>query len=239
MARPKKNESAVLVEIVNDYYAHEANGDIRKLKYSNLARYAEKRGIQAAWYDFQRDEAVVRRIEELSALCEKPEGPSVVPAYKSLDIEALLNRCNTVEELTRQLYELDCYWKKTYDDAVMIAAKDRSLVAKAQTLERSNTELSEKLDEAECQVKALQRENVYLRRMLRENLYPAVANELLRASHLPVPENETVNPDAFPHLIEGEVPQPLGGIQQPQPRKLTRQEQLLADMREQVQKHGK
>ena len=238
MARPKKNDSAALVEIVNDYYANEANGDVRKLRYSNLARYAEKRGIQAAWYDFQRDAAVVRRIAELSALCEKTDESPVVPAYKSLDIEALLNRCGTAEELTRQLYELDRYWKKAYDDAIQMASDGRVLTEKVQELERENTELSEKLDVAEHQVKALQRENVYLRRMLRENLYPTVANELLRASHLPVPENEAVNPDAFPRLIEGEVPQPLGGIQH-QPRKLSRQEQLLADMREQVKKHGR
>ena len=239
MGRPKKNESALLVNIVDDYYANEANGDVRKLKYSNLARYAEKRGIQAAWYDFQRDKAVVRRIAELSALCEKANESPVVPAYKSLDIEALLNCCGTVEELTRKLYEMDRYWKKTYDDAIQMASDDRVLTEKAQKLEREHTELSEKLDVAERQAKALQRENSYLRRMIRENLYPSVANELLRASHLPVPENETVNPDAFPRLIEGEVPQPLGGIQQPQPKKLSRQEQLLADMREQVNNHGK
>ena len=239
MGRPKKNESALLVEIVDEFYANEANGDVRRLKYSSLARYAEKRGIQAAWYDFQRDEAVVQRIAELSALGKKTDELPVVPSYKSLNIEALLYHCSTAEELTQQLYELDCYWKKVYNDSVRMAAEDRSLAAKAQKQEREKAELSERLDAAECQIKALQRENVYLRRMLRENLYPAVANELLRASHLPAPENETVCPDAFPHLIEGDIPQPLGGIQHPQPRKMTHQEQLLADMREQVKKHGK
>ena len=65
MGRPKKNGSETLVEVVNDYYTNNALGNSRKLKFSNLAKHAEKLGIQAAWYDFQRDAAVLQRIAEL------------------------------------------------------------------------------------------------------------------------------------------------------------------------------
>lgn len=230
MARHKKNESAVLVKVVNDYYENDANGDTRKLKYSNLARYAEAQGIHAAWYDFQRDKAVVQRIAELTASDTETPSAGAAAAYKSLDIDAVLTGCRTVQDLKQKLYELDNSWRLVYDSAVRESAQNRELSAKVHELEESNGVL-------ERQTKELKRENVYLRRMLRENLYPAVANELLRMSHLPVPENDTVRPEAFRHLIEPETPRPLDGAAQSQPQKLTRQEQLLADMRNQVKRH--
>ena len=238
MGRHKKNESAVLVQLVDRFFETEAMGDVRRLKYSNLARYAEAQGVHAAWYDFQRDKAVVRHIEELHKLSPSTDSPTTVAAYKSMDIEALLNNCRTMEDLKRKLYELDCYWKKAYDDSVRAANHNRDIIARAQEMEQKLDALSEASEASERQMNALRRENAYLRRMLRENLYPAIANELLRENHLPAAENETVRPDAFPHLIEGGVPQPLNGVQQPQQKKLSRQEQLLADMRRQVKEHG-
>ncbi len=238
MGRPKKNESSALVEIVNDYYETEARGNIRKLKYSNLAKHAEKKGIRAAWYDFQRDPAVLQKIADLKALEQPALEISIVPAYKNLDIEALLNQCGTLEELKRKLFELDQYWKKTYDEAVKTAEEDRSLAGKQQELEQDMRNLSQKLEEAETKAKRLEQENAYLRRMIRDNLYPAIANELLRQTNLPVPENDTVCPDALSHLVEGNAPQPIGGSQEPQKRALTKQEQLLADMQIQVRKNG-
>lgn len=237
MGRHKKNESAVLVQLVDRFFETEAMGDVRRLKYSNLARYAEEQGVHAAWYDFQRDKAVVQRIEALRE-ASADKGPIIIPAYKSLDIEALLNNCRTMEDLKRKLYELDCYWKKAYDDSLQSANQNREIIAHTQEMEQKLNALSEASEAAERQIRALRRENAYLRRILRENLYPAIADELLRETHLPVAENEIVRPAAFPRLIEGSVPQPLNGVQQPQPKKPTRQEQLLADMRRQVKEHG-
>lgn len=238
MGRPKKNKSSDLVEIVNNYYETEAKGNIRKLKYSNLAKHAEKKGVQAAWYDFQRDPSVLQRLAELKALEQANSERPIIPAHKSLDIEALVNQCGTIKELKQKLFELDQYWKKTYNEAVETAEKDRSLSKRQQELEQDKKILFQKLEESETQVKKLEKENAYLRRMIRENLYPAIANELLRQTNLPVPENETVRPDALLNLVEGSVPKPIGGTQEPRRRVLTKQELLLADMQEQIKKHG-
>ena len=80
MGRRKKNDSSVLVGVVNDFYAHEAGGDPGKLKYSALAKYAQSKGVAAKWYDFQRDEAVARSIQELREWPEPEETQPVVPA---------------------------------------------------------------------------------------------------------------------------------------------------------------
>lgn len=239
MGRHKKNTSAVLVGLVDSFYETEAKGDARRLKFSNLARYAESQGVQAAWYDFQRDETVARRITELQEKQLETDSFSVVAAYKTLDIEALLNNCRTLDELKKGLYELDRYWKCAYDSYVQLSEQNRKLTEQAQDLSQKIVALSEKADAAAQEASALQRENKYLRRVIRENLYPAVANELLRMAHLPTEENHTVRPDALPHLIEGDTPQSLGGVQQAQPKKPSHQEQLLADMLAQVKKHGK
>lgn len=239
MGRPKKNGSDALVEVVNDYYTNGAQGDPRKLKYSNLAKHAEKLGIQAAWYDFQRDAAVLKRIAELRAKEQSENDTVMVPAYKSLDIEALLNHCGTVEELKQKLYELDSYWKKAYDEAVKISAQDRTFSERIQSLEQEKADQAQRLAQVEQRIKELERENAYLRRTIRENIYPAVANELLRESNLPVQVSETVMPEALSHLIEGSIPQPLGGVQQPQKKALTRQEQLIEDLQRQVKENGK
>lgn len=238
MGRPKKNESETLVKVVDDYYSTEARGDVRRLKYSNLSKHAEKLGIQAAWYDFQRDAAVLQRIAELRGLEQNETGTAAVPAYKNLDIEALLNHCGTADELKKRLLELDQYWKKIYDGAVKTSTQDRELSGRIQDLEQEKVECSRKLSDADSRIKALERENAYLRRMIRDNLYSAVADELLRESNLPVTENKTVMPEALSHLIEGKTPQPLETAQQPKQKKLTRQEQLIADMRRQVNEHG-
>lgn len=238
MGRPKKNDSEALVRVVDDYYSNVAKGDARRLKYSNLAKHAEKIGIQAAWYDFQRDAAVLQRIAELRDLEQNESGTAAVPAYKNLDIEALLNHCGTVNELKERLLELDQYWKKIYDEAVKTSVQDRDLSGRIQNLEQEKTECSRKLSDADSRIKALERENAYLRRMIRDNLYPAVADELLKDSNLPVTGNKTVMPEALSRLIEGNAPQPLETAQQPQHKKLTRQEQLVEDMRKQVKEHG-
>lgn len=133
------------------------------------------------------------------------------------------------------LCELDGYWKRAYDDSVELSHQNRDAAARTQELEKKLDALSETLEELEQQMRALRRENTWLRRMLRENLYPAIADQLLGETNL----SSTVPPEAFSRLIEGNVPLPLNGVQQPQPQKMSRQEQLLADMRRQVKEHGK
>ena len=139
MGRPKKNGSETLVEVVNDYYTNNALGNSRKLKFSNLAKHAEKLGIQAAWYDFQRDAAVLQRIAELREKERSENDTIMVPAYKSLDTEALLNHCGTADELKQKLYELDSYWKKTYDEAVKTSFQDRLLSTRMQSIEQPDS----------------------------------------------------------------------------------------------------
>ena len=242
MGRRKKNGSSVLVGVVDDFYEHEAGGDPGKLKYSALEKYARSRGVQASWYDFRRDGEVLRRIRELRERREPEENPPIIPAYKSLDIEGLLRNARTAEELKRKLYELDCYWKKAYEDAVGLMEENRKLSAEKSRCEKELFRLAQEKEEqtaTEARIRKLEKENAYLRRTLRECLYPAVADELLRESGLSSGKSGVVRPDALPRLIEGDTPQPFDGVQVPASKEPNRQERLLSVMKEQASRHGK
>ena len=246
MGRRKKNGSSVLVGLVDDFYEHQAGGDPGKLKYSALEKYARSRGVQASWHDFRRDGEVLRRIRELRERREPEASPQIVPAYKSLDIEGMLRNARTAEELKRKLFELDCYWKKAYDDAVGFMEENRKLSAQKSRCEAELRRLElEKEEQAaltvsmETRIRKLEKENAYLRRTLRECLYPAVADELLRESGLSSGKSGVVRPDAFPRLIEGDTPQPFDGVQVPASKEPNRQERLLSVMKEQASRHGK
>lgn len=241
MGRHKKNESGVLVGIVNDFYTDAAGGNPGKLKYSALARFAQSRGIQADWYDFRRDSAVLRRIQELREQSSMENDAAIVPAYKSLDIEELLRSSRTVEELKQKLYELDCYWKKVYEHAARVTTQNSEMSLekdahdkKIRQLESEKEQLALSNASSCTQIKHLREETAYLRKALREYLYPSVANKLLREYNLPAEDSGSVRLEAFVKLIEGSTPQPFNGIQQPVSKAPDRCEQLLDAMRKQV-----
>lgn len=245
MGRHKKNDSSVLVGIVNDFYQTEACGNPGKLKYSALAQYAQSRGIQADWYDFRRDGAVLRRIQELRERVEPEEAEPFVPAYKSLDIEELLRNSRTVEDLKRKLYELDGYWKKAYERIVNVMSSNQRMSvrksrddAEIHRLELENERLISSIALMESKMKELEKEGAYLRGILRRYLYPSVANKLLGESGLSKGECDAVRPESFSELIEGDTPEPFDGMRQSASKERNRQEELLAAMRKQVNGDG-
>jgi len=246
MARPKKIDSLMLVKIVEEFYEEEANGNPSRLKFSRIEAYAAKKGCGAKAYDFSRDQCVRKRILELTEMAALSSREMAAAAYKSLDIDQMVRGCSSLEELKKSLYEMDQYWKNVYLSSSEAAKRDRQLLAEKSCYEERITKLLEenkKLSERAAadgkEARSLQRENVYLRRMLKTYLYPNVANEILRESHLPVTKNTAVRPETFHELIEGTRPLPFGGAPAEKPKPMTRQEQLLEEMKNQVQQNGK
>ena len=103
-------------------------------------------------------------------------------------------------------------------------------------LQEALKELQRELDEAKSSNRRLLDENAYLRRVLRSNHYPAVAEELLRQEHLPMPENEPVKPEAFGTLIEGKTPMAFKGEQGEKEREELRRERLLERLKAGIEK---
>lgn len=110
---------------------------------------------------------------------------------------------------------------------------------KYEQLKQDVVMLEQTIADLKSQNKRLSQEAAYLRRAIRDTLYPAIANKLLRESNLPIEENPTIRPDAFSGLIEGELPQPFDGIQVPHSEESSRQERLLEVMRKQLNDYDK
>lgn len=221
MGRPKKISSQELVELTDEYYEAECYGDPRRLKFSKIGAFARNKGIDVADYDFKRDENVRKRIEELTSLADLVKEDEHVTAYRTLDVESILKRCRTVDDITAALREMDEYWKKTCDYAQSLITRDQEFMREKSALERKIRNLEEEIEslyssvkESEKQANAVTRENVYLRKMLRTYLYPNLANELLREKgEMHVPDNTAVKPEAFAVLIDGKTPSAFKGIQ--------------------------
>ena len=103
MGRPRKLEASVLVALVDCYYEEKAAGDAAKIRFSNLEAYAAGKGYAVKSYDFSRCREAVQHIEELKRTEETRREETVSAAYKNLDVEGLLKRCATVEDLKETL----------------------------------------------------------------------------------------------------------------------------------------
>ena len=246
MGRPKKISSQELVKLTDEYYEKECYGDPRRLKFSKIGAFARSKGINVADYDFKRDEGVRNRIEELSKLADMVREDDHTTAYKTLDIESILKRCRTVDDITAALREMDEYWKKTCDYAQSLITRDQefmheksALERKIKKLEEEMVQLSEDIKESEKKTSAVTRENVYLRKMLKTYLYPNLANELLREKgETHVPDNTAVKPEAFAVLIDGKTPSAFKGVQHQEKESEDWKDALKKELERQVDTDG-
>ena len=107
MARPKKVDSNQLIAILDNYFTNVIEGDVTKLKYSNLEAYFKTCGVDVAAYNLRRDKDFVNALERLKTsdnLC----GQIIEDVrYKTLDIEQLIKSCYDLKSFRKALLELD------------------------------------------------------------------------------------------------------------------------------------
>lgn len=245
MGRPKKISSEKMVQLLEAYYESDGCGDPSRLKFSRLEIYAASQGFDIKAYDFKRDPAVRQRILELEKEHEILMEQQMTVAYKTLDIEGLLKRCRTVDDIIAALQGMDEYWKKACEHASSVLNRDKQFMSEKAAYERKVRKLEQELEEnkallqdAQSGSRKYEQENIYLRRMIKTHLYPALANELLREAHLPVPENTSVRPESFNKLIDGKFPSSFEGIQGTVDKKPDWKESLQMALEKQVDKNG-
>ncbi len=246
MGRPKKTSSEEMVALLEAYYESDGCGDPSRLKFSKLEVFATGKGMEVKAYDFKRDEKVRNRIRELEQAHELELEQMRDTAYKTLDVEGFLKKCKSVEDIVSALQEMDAYWKQTSDHASSLLLRDKQFMTeksdyekKIKKLEQALSQAQQDTAEAAARSRKLEKENVYLRRMLRTYLYPNLANELLRETHMPVPENKSVRPEAMGALIDGRFPSAFEGLQTPSEKRPDWKEQLQNALEEQVDRNGK
>ncbi len=240
MARPRINDSTLLIEMTENYFVNIACGDVNKLKFSLLAEYFTSCGVEVKAHNLRRDNVLIEYIEQLKASNISISAATEV-GYKTLDIDELVRNCHDIKGLRKSLEEIDSYWRKVYEQAQKVNVSDKSLHKKNESLIAEKQELEAKiaaLNANNTDITAdnvrLKKENTYLKSQVKKYLYPSIANELLRKMRLPAAANEAVKSIAFEDFIEGNRPQAFEGEQRAIKRKLSREEELLAAMREQI-----
>lgn len=239
MARPKIASDELLVSIVDEYYSTVALGDATKMKFSALEAYSREHGTDIKEHVFRRNEAVIKRIDELRELSSSEQDMQVSVGYRNLDVEGLIRGCSSVEELTNKLVELDNYWKGIYEHYIEATkGNKKELLAKSRVvkdndkLSHANAELVSKYEEIRKENNELKRENVYFRQIVERYIIPELARELMRQANLPMKEKRKyLNPKAYDELIEGKIPMPFTGKQGYGSSKMTRQEKLIEEMK--------
>jgi len=238
MARPKKLSDGEMVKIVDSFY--ETNGNPDMLKSSLLEEYAisiGNDGVKA--YDFRRNTAVRKRIEELKDLSPVSGGGAI--AYKSLDVDALLAINRTKPMLRNALLELDVSWRRIYERTSEMSRKNADLNADNKKISLANEVLSLKNSELSAHVTALNKsnkdlalENRYLKKMLKQYLYPAIANEILVRENVLEQSDTEVTLTAMEKMTDLDIPSPFPSSVSADRELLSREESLLERIKNQI-----
>ena len=199
-----------MIKIVDTVY--EEHGDPSWLKCSYLAEYANTQGFDVKAYDFRRNPAVRERIDELSDLSPFfSEGKALV--YKGLDADAFLRRNKTPAALKNALIELDTTWRKVYERACSVLNEREKLTSELDKKTADYEQLAREYHALEAQsaeLRSNQKEmllkNRYLTGTVKEYLYPAIANEILKNEGTLVFIDTEVTPHVMDALSETDMP---------------------------------
>ena len=237
MARPQKLSSEAMLSIVNSFF--ESNGDPGMLKCSHLEAYAVSLGVEVKAYDFRRNEAVRQRMEELRQSV-KIDGVGTI-TYKNLDVDAILNRNRTREMLRNSLLELDESWRRIYDKATDLSEKNKMLLGdvftKKQIIETLTAEkhaLENENKSIKAESCAVILENRYLRKALKQYLYPAVANEILKNENALESVDTEVMPETIDSFVDSAVPASFSSSIAADRDMISREEALIIRMRDKI-----
>jgi cell division protein FtsB len=165
-------------------------------------------------------------------------------AYKSIDVDALLNRNYTREMLKSSIIELDETWRRVYVQAADLSRTNTSLLSALAKKEQAFGAITAEKDTCEEQIKSLKHdlaalavENRYLRKSLREYLYPAIANEILKQEHVLEQADTEVLPEAMAALADSGAPLSFSASVAQDKSAISREEAILKRVEDRV--HGK
>ena len=243
MARPRTYDSNRIIGLVEDYFVNVANGDPCMLKFSQLEKHLRDSGVEVKAYNLRRDPELLKKLEELRKSAYVGYEKITDASYKNLDIEEFIRKSHDLNSLRKALADLDKYWKEVYSRSAIVGKENKrllsersELIKKNQELERTVVELTDKAEQLEGDKKRFASENAYLRRQIKKYIYPAAANVLLEKMNLPKNKDAGIaNEAAVQELIDDGVPKAFDGIQEKKDRKLSREEELLAEMKRMVE----
>lgn len=207
MARPKKIQTNILNDAIEEYFKS-INYNPKLLKYSLIANYLQLNNYNVKEYDIRRDKEVCKYIEQL---IEKYSIDSQLKenfVFKNLDVDELIKNNSSLPHLKRALIERDTYYSNLYDSVCRLNNDYLILENKYNDLQNDyNTKQQDYDDEClvtenlNSELKLLKKENKLLRKILKTNVYPEIANELLKEQGVLSGGNSYITPEGKSKII--------------------------------------
>lgn len=201
MARPKKTNIEIK-ELIEEYWINICDRNITKLKYTMIANYCKKRGIKIEAYDIRRSPEAIEYIESLKQeqFARFPTGETTI-IFQTLDVNKFLEKYNDKYKLRKALSERDAYYADICNGAVAHLQQKDAMEKRLKRLKGEKKEIEESVTRLQAVEECLHKENKMLKEqcnqmmnILKTNVYPEIANELLRESKL-LERGETIISD--------------------------------------------
>ena len=199
MPRGRSYNTDELLRILDEYRFDNAG---KKISIPKFGEYIRSLGYEIEDYTLRRDEGFRKAIQEINN-----ENDSVVynnlVAYKSLDIDAFINKNNTKSKLKEALSLRDKYYAKVAIYAMDSIKAKKGLEQKIDELENEIKELKSEisklqalLDKKKVDNSELKEKNeviLKLREILETYIYPDMANALLETEGILDAVNQLVD----------------------------------------------
>lgn len=199
MARKKIVETQTVLNLIQEYFIKECNGNPDLLKKTAITKYISEKTNTNYNYDvLRKTPEAINYIQQLKDTSEA-QNFATVSTYKTLDIDKLLLTNTTKSSLKAALLSLDSHYKTIADSAATIFKKfkeyDSEIASLKETLITKETAISALNKEKEKLLKEkreLSAHNKNLKDFIEDNVYPEFCNHLLQEDGLLKNNNKTV-----------------------------------------------
>lgn len=198
MARRKTVENDVLISLIDQFF--DENKVSGKVNLARIAEYVRDNGYPGyAVESLRRNEVARTHINTITGVSKLLSEHIIT--YKTLDVEEFLTTHTTRSSIKDALTELDNYYRIISEQAVKTGKKYNLLLRDMQELrsEKNNVECDRNALSEEVQY--LKEQNKKLTQVLKDYLYPDIANDILAKEGV-IPGLEThLDQDKLDHQI--------------------------------------
>lgn len=185
MGRKRAITDDDIKSIINEWCTLNPN---KKPTYSCIGEFAREKGYPVEDYIFRRSELARKMIDCISQKVDE-EMFCTVSVYHALNPDDFLNNNRTLDKLKTALTQRDQYYAKVARSAAKVFEENSKTMAENKRLLEKNAKLEKELQKKQeaadsAQLREKNKEIASLRRIIKNYVYPEIANALLASEGL-------------------------------------------------------
>lgn len=188
---PKYNVSKVIQDIDNYFFTNARQTAV--LKPQKLISYLQSKGHNIQEYDLRKNDTLKEHLKNLKTT-EIEQSLSVSSTYKTIDADEFIQKNRTPQQIKTGISLLNEYYENIYNKSVSVMELYKKTEEKLKKLDLENKNLYQENCEMKSTIDKLNIEIRLLRKILKTNVYPEIANVLLA-------ENGLLQADSLPQII--------------------------------------